>query len=169
MDLCGHNITDFMQTYDQINMIQYQRNSSIISFLYEQLKNNGTLTLKAIIDNAQLLKELQNYFFGVFGAGAINPKIYDEKRIRELLNNYENILEKDRPFALRKFITENVIVDKKPIFHGKKQDDDININRIIELLHIIIDKKVYYLENYAKINTFKSEIIDVEKYVALYD
>jgi hypothetical protein len=168
-DINNNDVYALMSSYDSINLILYERHIDTIRFIFNKLKVDQ-ITLNTFIDNVKALREIQLYYESIFENEPVKTEIFQPQRIQEFLTTYENVSEKNQKFVIRKFLLENIILEKKPLTQLRnKRDEKIVVDRVIETLHNIIEKKIFFVLNNRKILAFINEVHNVDTYITYYD
>jgi transcriptional regulator with GAF, ATPase, and Fis domain len=169
IDINQKDVYGILKMYDELDLNFYQRNVELIKFIYNKLKLDN-IDLTTLITNIRTLREAYLCYSSVFTDEEIVNESYNYQRIEELLKVIQEVSEKDQPFVIAKFINENKILNKKPLFQIRnKAIQNLNVSLFIDTFHRIVQHKLTYIVNFKKLFAFINENKRIEDYISLYD
>jgi hypothetical protein len=169
IDINKKDIYYILQIYDQLDLNFYQRNIELIKFIFNKLKTEQ-IDLSVLVNNIKILRDAHACYTSVFEESEINNEAYNFHQVEELLKVLSDVPEKDQPFIIAKFINENKILNKKPLFQMRSKNiQNLNLQFFIDTFHKIVDNKLSYIVNFKKLFVFVNENKQIEEYISLYD
>jgi DNA polymerase III delta prime subunit len=169
IDVTKKDIYHILENYDSLDLNFYQRNFELIKFIYNKLKTEQ-IELETLINNIKTLREVYLCYANDFKDEHINSEAYNHNRVNELLKIINEVSEKNQPFIITKFIEENKIINKKPLFQMRtKSMQNFNTPLYIDAFNKVVNNKLTYIVNFKKIFAFINDNKLINQYIALYD
>lgn len=169
VDCFNNKLDKFLSIYNRIDQKIYLDNLKIISSLRD-LVIHDKLNIEQLVKQVNNLNEFNDSLNKLLPNFDINIKIFNKELLNQFLNKLSNINDKDLNFIVLNFLQNSEILDKKPLFGNKfKNEKDVDIKQVIELLNSIMQKDIVYIDKFQDYYKFFNNNQNYLDYLIYYD